>query len=62
MTAMDQEETIFARDNLRTYMRTHWNETGETLEPGKRLGIEIAELITMSKERGDKLGTVHLDL
>lgn len=62
MTAMDREETIFARDNLRTYMRTHWNEAGETLEPGKRLGVEIAELITMSKERGDKLETVHLDL
>ncbi|TNF03811.1 MAG: hypothetical protein EP321_09040 [Sphingomonadales bacterium] len=62
MTAMDREETIFARDNLRTYMRTHWNEAGETLEPGKRLGIEIAELITMSKERGDKLESIHLDL
>jgi hypothetical protein len=62
MTAMDREETIFARDNLRTYMRTHWNEAGETLELGKRLGIEIAELIAMSMERGDKLETVHLDL
>ncbi len=62
MTVLDREEAIFARENLRTYMRTHWNEAGETLEPGKRLGIEIAELIAMSKKRGDKLETVHLDL
>src|SRR5882724_9323299 len=62
MTATDRQEPIFTKDNLRAYMRTHWAEAGETLAPGERLGIEITELITMSKERGEKIEALHLDL
>lgn len=58
---MGNTATIFTDDNLRVYLRKHWSEQGEELAEGARLGIEIAELIELSKKRNAEIDTPFID-
>ncbi len=53
---------IFRRENLRTFLRKRWEEKGEQVSGQRRLGIEIADLVELSKTRNDGIDAPYLDL
>ena len=59
---MSDPATIFGKDNLRTFLRARWDEHGEALADGQRMGIEIAELVAHSQVRNAGVPAPFLDL
>lgn len=52
----------FTKDSLRAHLHAKWLEQGENLADDARLGIEIAELIELSKKRNAAIDTPFIDL
>jgi hypothetical protein len=53
---------IFRRENLRVFLRKHWEEKGEEVSKERRIGIEIADLVELSRARNDGIDAPYLEL
>lgn len=58
----DSAPEIFTKDAFARYMREQWKKQGEALGENERLGIEISELIELSRARSETVEAPYLDL